>query len=204
MKYVNFILYQSTQTVTLIETLLITHNQEHSTFLFQMDNFSAMQRIVSVSQRLVLGEENSPCPPFVEQFGVFCSSSHLQVVQTSWEKKVSIPALKTASTSIWIFFQWNSATCGSDTWYTLVSIFCAPHFRSTLLIGRKWKLRWLIVQKVLCLRQQRAWSCQNKFLRSYCHFLDEIAYNQKNWFSSNVKRPLNAVAGDSESDFALR
>ena len=48
-----------------IETNFYKHNQDHFLFLFQMDQFSAKQGVVSVSQRLVLLllEESSPCLP---------------------------------------------------------------------------------------------------------------------------------------------
>ena len=56
-KLVNYNLYQNTNTVIPILTSFYKHNQEHFLFLFQMDDFSAMQGVVLVSQRLVLLEE---------------------------------------------------------------------------------------------------------------------------------------------------
>ena len=48
-----------------IETIFQKHNQEHFLFLFQKDDFSAMQGAVLVYQGLVLLEEqdSSPCFP---------------------------------------------------------------------------------------------------------------------------------------------
>ena len=47
------------------ETNFNEHNQEYFIFLFQMDDFSVMQGVVVVSQRLVLFllEESSLCLP---------------------------------------------------------------------------------------------------------------------------------------------
>ena len=57
-------MYQNTNTVMPIETNFCQGNEEQFLFLFQMDNFSAMQGVVLVSQRLVLlEEESSPCLP---------------------------------------------------------------------------------------------------------------------------------------------
>ena len=48
------------------------------------------------------------------------------------EKGVSMPGLKTASTSSWEFSHYNSTSSRSaDTWYPLVSISCAPTLEST-------------------------------------------------------------------------
>ena len=64
MKHVKYNLYQNTNTVVPIETNFFEHNQEHFLFFFRKDDFSAMQRVVLVSQRLVLLlEESSPCLP---------------------------------------------------------------------------------------------------------------------------------------------
>ena len=65
MKHVNYTLYQNTNTVIPIETNFYKQNQEHFLFLFQMDDFSTMQVVVLVSQRLLLleQEESSPCLP---------------------------------------------------------------------------------------------------------------------------------------------
>ena len=65
MKNVNYSLYRNTKTVISIEKYFYKHNQEHFLFLFQKNNFSAIQRVVLVSQRLVLLllEESSLCLP---------------------------------------------------------------------------------------------------------------------------------------------
>ena len=56
-----------------IETNFLKHIHEHFLFLFQMDNFSAMQGVVLVSQRLVLllEEESSPWLPLCREDCVF-------------------------------------------------------------------------------------------------------------------------------------
>ena len=61
----NLIFFLKTNTVTPIETIFYKHNEEHFLFLFQMDDFSTMQGVVLVSQRLVLLllEESFLCLP---------------------------------------------------------------------------------------------------------------------------------------------
>ena len=66
MKHVHYNLYWNPNTVIPIETNFSKQNQEHFLFSFQMDDFSAMQWFVLVSQRLVLlleEEDSSPCVP---------------------------------------------------------------------------------------------------------------------------------------------
>ena len=64
MKHVYYNLYQNTNTVIPTETNFYKHIQEHFLFLFQVDDFSAMEGVELVSQRQVLlEEESSPCLP---------------------------------------------------------------------------------------------------------------------------------------------
>ena len=80
--------------VILIETTFYKHNQEHFFFLLQMDDFSA----TLVSHRLLLLEESSPCLPLRRAEWGFLLN--LPSRQTLFVKKgVSMPGLKTASTS---------------------------------------------------------------------------------------------------------
>ena len=64
MKHVYYNLYKNTNTVIPTETNFYKHIQEHFLFLFQVDDFSAMEGVELVSQRQVLlEEESSPCLP---------------------------------------------------------------------------------------------------------------------------------------------
>ena len=52
--------------VILVETDFKKHHQELFLFLLQMDEFSAMQEVVLVSQRPVWLVESSFCPPLCQ------------------------------------------------------------------------------------------------------------------------------------------
>ena len=93
---------------------------------------------------------------------------------------------------------------------TCVHIVCAytwkrfvPHIYSPFQVGSNWNLRWMIIQKVLFLRQQQAPSCKRNILGTYRNFLDDIFYSQSNWIWCKVNRPLNTVVGVRENQVAL-
>ena len=54
-----------------IETNFFEHNKEHFLFLFQKDDFSAIQAVVLVSQRQLLLAEGFPCPLFCQADWIF-------------------------------------------------------------------------------------------------------------------------------------
>ena len=60
MKHFNYIFYQITYTVKLIEATFGKHIQQPSAFLFQMLDFAIRQEVALASQRLVLLEQRSP------------------------------------------------------------------------------------------------------------------------------------------------
>ena len=63
MKHANYVFHKNTYTAKPIETNSENHNQELFLFLFQVADFSAMGNVVLVSQRQVLLDGSSPCPP---------------------------------------------------------------------------------------------------------------------------------------------
>ena len=61
-KQVNYIFFQTSYAVKLIETIFYKHCKEDFLLLFQTDDFLALQGVVLVPRRLVLLEESSRCP----------------------------------------------------------------------------------------------------------------------------------------------
>ena len=211
MKHVNYSFHQNTNTVIPIESNFYKHNQEHFPFLFPMDEFSAMQGFVLVSQRLVLLEDESP--PYLPLRMEF-SADPPPISKSSnavGEKGVSIPGLKTAFTASWSISQWNSTSSRSvETWYPLVSKPCAPTPESTSSLISSvpcWlretgtRARWLFKNR--CLWDNNKLQAARGIFWVNCQFMGEIFYSQSRWTWSKVERPINTVVGGWEKHVAF-
>ena len=101
MKHVKYNLYQNSNTVIPIETNFYKHNQEHFLFLFQMDDFSAMQQVghVGLSETgvFVVGGEFSLS--FSSSSKTFSAEPISKSSNAVGGKGVSVPGPKTVSKS---------------------------------------------------------------------------------------------------------
>ena len=170
-----------------------------------------MQVVALVSQTLLLLERVPLVLFFVEQNGVFCWPSVLQVAIGCWWKR-GINASSQESVYMQLIFllvDFNIVEirqlipAGVHILRTYTGKYLVPHFMCSLLVRGNWESRWMVVLKVLTLRQQQAPSCQKKPLESCCHFRDEIFYSERNWNSSKFEAPLNTVVGNWKNYFVL-
>ena len=92
-KHVKYKALRNTYTVTFFEASFHKHNQENFSIFFQTNAGSGMQEVGSDSQRLVLLEESTPCPPLQRAewgFLVICISPNLEALLAKREYQLPV------------------------------------------------------------------------------------------------------------------
>ena len=117
-----------------------------------------MQGVESVTETGVVGGELSLSSSSSSRMGFPAEPPISKSSNVVNKNAVSVPVLKTASTSKWSFSQWNSKASRSYTLYPLVSISCAPTLESNssfISIVPSWlgvigtRARWLFKESCL-------------------------------------------------------
>ena len=150
MEHVKNNLFWNTNTVIPTETNFFERNQEHFLLLFQMDNFSAMQGVVLLSQRLVLLEESSPCLPFRwAEWGFLLHLPSLSRQSCWWKESINARSKKSVYIQLIIFpgeidiVQMSRHLKPSCVHYlcTYTWKYLVPHFMCSLLVRGNWNSR---------------------------------------------------------------
>ena len=180
--------------------------------MFQMDDFSAMQGSWCSLKGWCCKRRVLIVLLFVRQNGVFCWTSHLQVVKRCWWKlDINAPSKNSVYIqliSFTVYFKMvqirHFITAGvhvlcNYSWQHFVSHLQSPTWLGVIGTCTRWLFKNSCLWESNKIKAATGFPWEH-FVISWTSSFD----SQSNWIWSNVERPLNTVVGEWENHVALQ